>query len=291
MKQDTSHLPAHKQQELTIITQIICDVVAPEMIILFGSYARGSWVEDKYDETRFRYQSDFDILVVVETRSESAQAKLEREIEDRLEQETALTTPISIILHDIEFVNRRLSKAQYFFTDIKKEGICLYDSGKFALKEPKELSGKERQRLAQEDFDYWFENALDCFDTFNFCIKEEKYNQAAFLLHQTTERLYTGILLVFTRYKPNSHDLMLLRKLTNTVHEAFANIFPLDTPEDKHLFKLLRKAYVDARYKRSYAITQEELLHLAQQVEALQILGKKLCLEKIADFAATTKLI
>lgn len=74
------------------------------MIILFGSYARGSWVEDKYDETRFRYQSDFDILVIVETRSESAQAKLEREIEDRLEQEARLTTPISIILHDIDLI-------------------------------------------------------------------------------------------------------------------------------------------------------------------------------------------
>ena len=60
-----------------------------------------------------------------------------------------------MIVHDIDFVNRRLSKAQYFFSDIKKEGICLYDSKQFQLKEAKELSNKERQKLAQEDFDYW----------------------------------------------------------------------------------------------------------------------------------------
>lgn len=180
MRTSLSHLPIAKQQELKIITQIICEIAAPEMVILFGSYARGAWVEDKYDDEHYRYQSDFDILVIVETHSESTQTKLEREIEEKLEQEPSLKTPISIIVHDIEFMNRRLSKAQYFFSDIKKEGISLYDSEHFQLKEPKELSNAERQKLAQEDFDYWFLNANDCYDTFEFCIQRKKYNKAAF---------------------------------------------------------------------------------------------------------------
>ena len=41
------------------------------MIILFGSYARNEWVEEKYDEEHYKYQSDFDILVIVETKSEA----------------------------------------------------------------------------------------------------------------------------------------------------------------------------------------------------------------------------
>lgn len=288
MKQDLNHLPESKQQELKYLTQIICEVAAPEMIILFGSYARGHWVEDKYDAEHYRYQSDFDILVIVKTRSESTQAKLERDIEDQLEQETRLTTPISIILHDIEFVNRRLSKAQYFFSDIKKEGISLYDSKQFQLKEPKEVSNFERQQLAQEDFDYYFNKAEKLTKLFKFALLEKDSNEAAFLLHQITERLYTGILLVFTRYKPNTHDLLILRKLANTVNSEFLKIFPLDNTENKNLFKLLRKAYVDARYKRSYIITEEELLSLAKQVDELQVLGKALCLEKIAGFSEYT---
>ncbi len=43
---------------------------------------------------------------------------------------------------------------------------------------------------------------------------ERVINQAAFELHQATESLYTCILLVFTRYKPNTHKLELLRKLS-----------------------------------------------------------------------------
>ena len=122
-----------------------------------------------------------------------------------------------MIVHDIDFMNRRLSKAQYFFSDIKKEGICLYDSKQFQLKEAKELSNKERQKLAQEDFDYWL---IKCKRIFNMILIllliERVIAKAAFMLHQVTERLYTTILLVFTRYKPKSHDLAILRKFANT---------------------------------------------------------------------------
>lgn len=284
MKQDISHLPERKHKELKTITQIICDVAKPEMIILFGSHARGDWVEDKYDKEHYRYQSDFDILVLVQTRNETTQGKLEREIEEKLDQEPSLKTPISIIVHDVEFVNRWLSKAQYFFSDIKKEGIHLFNSEQFQLKEPKELSHKERQKLAQEDFDYWMERAQSFYRHYKFGFSEKDLKTAAFMLHQTTERLYTTILLVFTRYKPKSRDLLVLRKFANTIDSELARVFPLDTPENKHLFKLLRSAYVDARYKPSYVITPEELSKLGDQVNHLKNLGEKLCHEKIASF-------
>jgi hypothetical protein len=63
-----------------------------------------------------------------------------------------------------------------------------------------------------------------------------------------------------------------------------AMVFPLETPENKRLFKLLRNAYVDARYKPGYAITEEELSQLANQVNQLKTLCEKLCQEKIASF-------
>ena len=160
MKTDLDYLPAPKQEELCTLTQVIRDHVSVEMIILFGSYARGDWEEEKADDgIHYVYQSDFDVLVIVETRSESAQSKFERELERQLDQHEEINTPISILVHDIGFMNRRLGKAQYFFSDIKKEGVMLYDSGQCHLTEPRELSPKERQRLAKEDFEHWFSNA------------------------------------------------------------------------------------------------------------------------------------
>ena len=49
-------------------------------------------------------------------------------------------------------------------------------------------------------------------------------------------------------------------------------------------FQLLKQAYVDARYSEYYKITEEELLWLAERVQVLQDLTKKLCQEKIASF-------
>jgi len=194
MKIDLSYLPDDKQAELTEVVAIINAIVPAQMIILFGSYARNDWVEEKYDADHYRYQSDFDILVIVETKSEFAQSKFERDIEDRIDQTDSIKTPVSIIVHDIVFINRRLSKAQYFFTDIKKEGILLYDSGKHQLSEIKELLPAERKKLAQEDFDYYFREADDFKELVDFSMEKQKLNKAAFLLHQVTERLYTAIL-------------------------------------------------------------------------------------------------
>jgi uncharacterized protein len=284
MKTSLEYLPLNKQAELAKIIHVINEVAQPEMVILFGSYARNEWVEEKYDDEHYRYQSDFDILVIVEIKSEAIQGRFEREIEEKIEKAEDIKTPVSIIVHDIEFVNKRLRKAQYFFTDIKKEGVVLYDSGKLQLKEARELLPAERKKLAQEDFDYWFKKAENFKEGFEFYFTKEKLNEASFLLHQTTERLYSGILLVFTRYKPNTHELAILRKLTNSVDSRLLQIFSLDNPENKRLFKLLRKAYVDARYKPSYIITHDELSQLYKQVEELKKIGELICKEKIENF-------
>lgn len=285
MKTSLDYLPTHKQIEIATITKLITETIAPDMIILFGSYARNGWVEEKYEGTdHYRYQSDFDVLVIVETKSQFAQSKFECEIEDRIAKHADIKTPVSIIVHDIDFVNRRLSRAQYFFTDIKKEGVLLYDSGKSELREPRELSSLERKKLAEEDFQYWFTNAKEFWIGFQYDFQRGSYKKAAFELHQVAERLLSGILLVLTYYKPNTHDLYILRKLVNSVDSRLGRIFPLETPEDKRLFKLLKKAYVDARYKPSYVVTHEELIQLSSRVEALKDLGEMICQEKIASF-------
>jgi len=195
-----------------------------------------------------------------------------------------LKTLVGLIAHDIQFFNRRFGKGQYFFSDIKKEGVLLYGSGKFELAKARELSMADRKHMAELDFEYWFNSTKDFFDTFNFNLNREKYNLAAFGLHQVSERLFGAILFVFTRYKPSTHNLKKLIKRNASREPEFLKIFSQATETEKHRFELLRKAYVDARYSRSYAITREELDRLAQRVELLQQPTEKRCKQKIAEF-------
>ena len=49
------------------------------------------------------------------------------------------------------------------------------------------------------------------------------------------------------------------------------------------MFKLLRKAYVDARYTPNYVITQEQLVWLAERVSHLKELTATLWQEKMGS--------
>lgn len=210
MKASLEHLPEQKQQELQRAVEIIREEVDLDMLILFGSYACGDWVEDLDPETLlYRYQSDFDLLIITETPRQASKIEQNNRLNQRL-MKTIHRTPISLIAEDIQFVNRRLKKSQYFYIDIKREGILLFDSGNFELAEPKEITPQERKNLAEEDFEYWFNSAKEFLIDFNSALKRESYKKAAFYLHQATECFYSNILLVFTRYKPSTHDLVKL---------------------------------------------------------------------------------
>lgn len=283
MKTTLDHLPEHKQQELNWASDIITESVQVEMLILFGSYARGDWVEELADDgVHYQYQSDFDLLAVVKNESQGTKIERKDSLHKRLHRE--IKTPVSLIAEDIQFVNRRLSKGQYFYTDILKEGILLFDTGAFELAEARELNPQERIKLAREDFEYWFSKGNKYLEYSGLALSKKDHNEAAFFLHQAAERFYGAILLVFTRYKPKTHDLLKLGQRVASIEPKFLPVFPQSTDAEKYRFELLRKAYIDARYKPSYTITADELEWLAERTLYLQKLTETLCQDKIASF-------
>ncbi|VAW58979.1 hypothetical protein MNBD_GAMMA11-2568 [hydrothermal vent metagenome] len=177
-------------------------------------------MEDLDPQTlQYRYQSDFDLLVVTETRLQANKIEQNRKFRQYLLKRIHRTS-VSLIAEDIQFINKRLRKSQYFYIDIKNQGIVLYDSGKFNLAEPRELNVQERRFQAEEDYAYWFNCAVDFYELFEFSLSKEKNNKAVFLLHQATECFYSTILLVFTRYKPNSHDLEKLSQRAQAINRG-----------------------------------------------------------------------
>lgn len=118
-------------------------------------------------------------------------------IEDRARRITKPTS-LSLIVHDIKDVNEQLEKGFYFFSDIKKEGIVIYDSGQLHLAEPKERPMAEPKAHAEAWFKQWFESAIHFVETHEFSVSKGRYKEAAFLLHQATERFYHCALLVLT---------------------------------------------------------------------------------------------
>ncbi|MDD5599663.1 MAG: HEPN domain-containing protein [Victivallaceae bacterium] len=296
MKKSLAHLPLNKKQELKRLKSIILEK-APQtqFIILFGSHARGNWVDDEYveDHITYTYKSDFDILVITEdwktTGDASLWAQAEKEYYGALWRQR---TPLEIISHDIEYVNTGLREGRYFFSDIKKEGILLYDSGKYKLERKRKIDPVRRLEIAKEDFEQWFESAETFYENYEHNISKEnkkKYlNNAAFELHQATERFYSALILTASGYRPKLHNIEKLGTTAAAYYPEFLKIFPRKSAEEERLFKLLKDAYIDARYKKDYSITKDELAYLAKRVEKLRNLVEKTCKAKIENLKKAT---
>lgn len=284
MKLKANHLPEDKIADLDKITEIIKEHLDVYMIILFGSYARGDYVEDIYEEhgRTYEYKSDYDILVI--HKGKNVKDKDIYKLEAELSRQFKFGTPVNAIYHDIVFINKKLQSNEYFFADIKKEGCVLYNSGEVKLAKVRDIWGKEREKLAQEDYEYWFEKGDEFVKLHSYALNDEMYGKCSFLLHQAAESFFTAILLVFTHYRPKLHDLKKLSEMAAALDKSLLNALPNVTPVEKEHFEILRKAYIDSRYKKDFSVTKEQLLYMASMVKNLQVITERECLKKIEAF-------
>jgi predicted nucleotidyltransferase len=162
MKSSLDHLPERKQSELARVVEILHEEFADALkgstaefkklgriqkIILFGSYARGTWVDEPH--TMKGYRSDYDVLIIVNN-AKLTDPKYWYKAKDRLNYDHGIKTPVSPIVHSRREIVGSLRIGQYFFSDIRRDGIVLYELGADPLPEPKDITPAEAFRVAKE---------------------------------------------------------------------------------------------------------------------------------------------
>ena len=298
MKTDLAHLPHGKQRELAHVVRVLFDEFAQSTaratqpwkkagrilkVILYGSYARGGWVDDPIGG----YQSDYDILVVVNDERLTDVVDYWSAADDRLMRDMTidgiLSAPVNFIVHSYKDVNGQLEQGRPFFVDIAEQGIALYEAEGFGLAMPRKLPPEEARAEAQKHFDRWFPSASDFEHLATLAQKEGMANKAAFLFHQAAEQYYHCTLLVLTLYSPKSHRLNFLRGHAEDIAPELIAAWPRDDKFSRRCFELLRLAYVNARYSPHYKITNEELDWLGDRVATLQALVKTVCEKRLTE--------
>jgi predicted nucleotidyltransferase/HEPN domain-containing protein len=281
MKSTLEHLPEQKQREIARIVEIIHEEFEEALkeatakfktrgriqkIILFGSFARGTWVDEPH--TKKGYRSDYDILAIVNDRK-LAEPQYWYKATDRLIHDKDISVPVGLIVHSAREVNNFLHDGQYFFSDIRRDGIVLYELDDRPLAEPKPLSPADVYRVAKEHYEDRLPHARVFLKTAKFCIEENDLKEAAFLLHQAIEQAYAACLLVLTNYSPSSHNLKFLRGLAEEQARTLADVWPRDQQRHLAWFNILNSAYVKARYSKQFEITDEALTWLSERTSVL----------------------
>jgi len=297
MRTDLDHLPDKKRRDLERIVQILfaefeeATALSTQKwrrqgrilkVILYGSYARGDWVDDPIGG----YQSDYDILVVVSDERLTDPAEFWAKADDSFVREVTIakriSAPVTFIVHSMADVNDQLAHGRPFFIDIIEQGIALYEIADHPFVAPKRLDEATARAEAQKHFDQWFPSADAFAASAEFLVQRGNFSEAAFNYHQATERLYHALLLTLTLYSPKSHKLNFLRSQAEPLLPELIHVWPRDTKFAQRCFELLRQAYVNARYSPHYKITPAELEWIAERVELLQTLVKQACEERLA---------
>jgi predicted nucleotidyltransferase/HEPN domain-containing protein len=290
MRTTLDHLPERNQQEIRTLVRLLLETFKASFshtsalgkrggrilkIILFGSYAKGSWVNDPAQG----YVSDYDVLVIVNNEKLVEDYRFWNRVEERVQEE--ITAPFSPIVHSLTDVNARLKEGHYFFKDIRQDGVLLYDGNHKQLVEPGNLSPAEVKEIAKKHFDQWFNSAISFRLNYGHGMDRSDFNNAAFELRQAAERFLSCTLLVYTNYHTKTHNRKRLLALCMQQEPRFGSLFPRDAKHYRRCFELLKRAYVEARYSAHYKIIEEELVWLGEQVAALQLLTEAVCREKI----------
>jgi predicted nucleotidyltransferase/HEPN domain-containing protein len=264
MKSNLDHLPALQQDELERITghllrgfdAAVAGGTQPwrrgariYKIILFGSYARGDFV----DEPENGYLSDFDLLVVVSDEKLTDIADYWWETEQKILHDPAIGRIVNLIVHDLAEVNHALTKGQYFFSEIVRDGVALYEVPNHAFSPSQKLSPNEALVIARDYSDLKLREADLFIEDAKRHIREGaddivRRRRAAFYLHQGVEAAYIGLLLARSLYSPRSHNIKFLRSLAEDHEPALVAAWPREQRDDRRRFEHLKRAYVEARY-------------------------------------------
>jgi predicted nucleotidyltransferase len=302
MRTDLDHLPETQQRELERIQRILMDEFAEAIsrvtqphkrngkiykIILFGSYARDDWV----DEPANGYQSDFDLLIIVSHADLTDIADYWYIAEDKIQRDPSIARPVNIIVHSLDEVNQALRRGEYFWTDIARDGIALYELPCHTLATPMPLMPADAFETAKRYYDRNAAIVSHRIDTFQFQMSRASdaqtwCNEAAFMLHQAVEALYICFLLVQTLYFPRSHNIKFLRSLAEDKEPRLIGGWPRATKLDRSRFERLKRAYVEARYSASFAISADDLEALAASVADLRGIVDAVCRERLDELAA-----
>lgn len=288
MKKSIKYLPEEKQEDLKFLVKMILErIPQTQMIILYGSYATGKYVDhDSRIEFGIRttYMSDYDILVVTDNAKDKEVGHRLDNIEDLYYKNPDKQTPVQFINDDIKKLNKDLSDGRYFYTQLKAEGVILYDTGKYKLARRRKLRYDEIKQQAEEYYDEKSKKAKLFYEQAIFMYDKEEYCMASFDMHQTCENLINAVRLVFTLENTKQHNLAKLLAFVRKYSDEFELIFPRKTEEEKRLFTLLKSAYVEARYNPDFLVTKEDIDNLKPMVERLFELTKKICVKRIDEY-------
>ncbi|HRO69090.1 MAG TPA: HEPN domain-containing protein [Chitinophagaceae bacterium] len=249
---------------LQVLVDIIVNAAGPDMIFLLGASLHRRRSESIFLDTApsSRYLSDCFLLVLI---NDPSNREL-HEWQDKIETRCKRIIPVTAIVLETATFKHWLDTGHRFADAVWESASCIYD--------PNNLGGSfATGRVDANDANRENQHAAGLAKAREFLAGSELFSArkqkelAAFMLHQSAEQALRTIIKTGTGYHGNTHSLDRLIRYGSLISYSLRDIFPQNTEQEKRLFNLLQKAYIEARYQPDYKISTEDLLLLMEKVK------------------------
>jgi HEPN domain-containing protein len=280
LRNDTDHLPAQIQRELHQVTRIVFETFEEATkgrlsdhhrtghilaVILHGSHAEKDWAEVAPGEA-------FQILLIVNYPRLARSKHIWRDVRDRLEREWQcgdIARPVRLAVESLQRINSALIQGVPHFIAIAEKGIAVYQTQSLRLEAPRQLPILDRAARGVAEYVRWHKRARDFLAGAAFYRRSNNAPMTALLLHQACEHLYQCVLWSLKLHGPRTHALEELREKAEAIAPRLQIAWPRDSEFERRAFRRIRRAYVEARYGKSYMISPEELIWAFVRIEIL----------------------
>lgn len=258
------------------LVNVIVNAANPAMIFLLGASLHRRRSESIFQQVAptSQHMADYFLLILMEDFNN----KEAHEWQDKIETHCKSLTPITAIVLQTTTFEEWLKQGHLFAANVQQSAEVIYNSEGYNLPASQMANHNASIITNEKSLTDGLTKAKEFLAGSELYRIRKQLAMAAFMLHQSAEQALRTLLKVGTGYHANTHNIDRLLRYAGLVSYQLPDIFPQKTEEDKRLFNLLQKAYIDTRYKEDYKISNGDLLHLTEKItcihEILSDIGK-----------------
>jgi uncharacterized protein len=254
-----------QQQKLV---EVIVEAAKPDMIYLLGAslYRRRSESIFNDPAPTSRNTSDYFLLILIRDLSNMEL----HEWQDKIENHCKSIMPVTTIVLQTATYEEWLKAGHRFAQTVSQSAVPIYNSATLSREVSQNNTGTTIEKHPEKQFAEGLTRAKEFLAGSELFQVRKQNTMAAFMLHQSAEQSLRTLLKTGTGFHANTHNIGRLLRYASLVSHQLPDIFPQKTEQDKRLFNLLQKAYIDARYNNDYKINSDDLLCLTEKVRHIQ---------------------
>jgi len=265
----------NKSDPLELITTIITDTIETMAIYYFGKRSiNQSLTNTILDESQVNFEnSHYYLFVIVNQYTPDAAANLA----DRIKRQTGGQHTATILLHKKTSLKQKRGDQQFFFLNIMQSAPLIFRKEENI---PYMIVEETPARNLNSTIHYASSRKRNVSTiwgwVYNDCDLDSSVEVKASGLHQVMEQMCLALIRVFLGYTPNYFSLDHLFNLCAYFTTITTDFFPLKTPEDQSLFKILKQQPSILRFSRAddvedldYQLLEIKCTNFIKQAEIL----------------------